>query len=79
MTHSLTFNYFNNFIHEKKQSHVVYLNLYMLIELYKKKLDVLYLESKMQKSTMSTSSVHSHNNSKNDILSNSDIKNPDDP
>ena len=42
MTHSLTFNYFKNFIHEKKQSYIVYLNLYMLIELYKKKLNVLY-------------------------------------
>ena len=50
MTHSLPFNYFKNFIHEKKHSHIVYLNLYMLIELYRKKLHVLYMQSKMLRS-----------------------------
>lgn len=41
MTHKKTFKYFNDYVESRVQSHVVYLNLYKSIQIYKKKIDQL--------------------------------------
>ena len=49
MTHQLPFNYFREFVINHSQGSVVYLNLYCLIELYRKKLQELLIQANMLK------------------------------
>ena len=47
MTHQLPFGYFKDFINEKKPDDLVYLNLYILIELYYRRLNFLVKQGKV--------------------------------
>ena len=42
MTHSLPLSYFKKFVKEEKESQEVFLNFYMLIEIYKVKVQELW-------------------------------------
>lgn len=45
MTNKLPFDFFRNFIQSKAKDSLVYLNLYCLIELYRKKIQSLLIHS----------------------------------
>ena len=47
MTHALTFDYFKTYISTQSQDHTVYLNLYCLIQSYRKKLDQMRIRFNM--------------------------------
>ena len=50
MTHSLPLSYFKQFVHQQKQDQEVYLNFYMLIEIYKVKVQELWRKAMVLKS-----------------------------
>jgi hypothetical protein len=52
MTHQLPFNYFSQFVRDHAKESLVYLNLYCLIELYRKKLSGLLIHANKFKKQM---------------------------
>jgi hypothetical protein len=52
MTHQLPFEYFRSFVRDHAKDYLVYLNLYCLIELYRKKLSGLLIQANIYKRQM---------------------------